>query len=150
MSEAQAEPKIELIRHTKIMLGHSNVEGRGVFATEDISEGELIERCPMVVLAWRKNYHHDPVILSYCFTQFCPCRDCKQHGGHFLMVLGYGQIYNHQNDNNAHISFDLKNAVANVVAKRPIFKGGEIFVNYGDEYFKERKYISAEDESISS
>ena len=144
MSESRENGRIDLPRHTKIMLGYSEVQGRGVFATEDIYEGELIERCPMVVLAWRKNYHHDPVIWQYCFTQSCPCNHCKQHGGHFLMVLGYGQVYNHQNDNNAHISFDLKNTVANVVARRPIAKGDEIFVNYGDEYFKKRKYVSAD------
>ena len=143
MSDSTETSRIELPRHTKIMLGYSEVQGRGVFATDDIAEGELIERCPMVVLGWRMKYHHDPVIWQYCFTQYCPCKDCNQHGGHFLMVLGYGQVYNHQNDNNAHISFDLKNSVANVVAKRAIAKGEEIYVNYGEEYFKNRKYIAA-------
>lgn len=135
--------QIELPKHTKIRLGYSPGMGRGIFATEDIEEGELIERCPMVVLSWRMNYHKDPVIWQYCFTQSCPCEDCKKHGGHFLMVLGYGQIYNHQNENNAHISFDMKNSVANIHCKRAIKKGGEIFVHYGDKYFQNRKYIEA-------
>jgi hypothetical protein len=135
---------IELSPHTKIRLGYSSVQGRGVFATADIEEGELIERCPMVPLAWRMNYQKDPVILQYCYTHSCPCNDCKNHGGHFLMVLGYGQIYNHQNDNNAMIKFDIKNAVADVLARRRIGSGAEIFVSYGPKYFQGgRKYISA-------
>lgn len=137
---------IDLPQHTKIRLGYSDVQGRGVFATDDIAEGELIERCPMVPLAWRMNYHKDPVIWQYCFTQSCPCEECKKHGGHFLMVLGYGQVYNHQNQNNAHISFDLKNSVANVNCVRPIRSGEEIYVNYGDKYFQNRKYVSAHGE----
>lgn len=139
--------QIELPRHTKIRLGYSDIQGRGVFATDDIKEGELIERCPMVPLAWRMNYHKDPVIWQYCFTQSCPCEDCKKHGGHFLMVLGYGQIYNHQNDNNAEIKFDLKNSIADIICKRSIKAGQEIFVTYGDKYFQNRKYISASGEA---
>jgi len=141
---------IELPRHTKIRLGYSAVQGRGVFAIGDIEEGELIERCPMVPLAWRMNYHKDPVIWQYCFTQSCPCKECETHGGHFLMVLGYGQIYNHQEDNNAAIKFDMKNSIADIVARRAIKNGDEIFVNYGPKYFKNRKYISATGEQENS
>lgn len=135
--------RIDLPRHTKIRLGYSRVQGRGVFATEDITKGELIERCPMVPLAWRMNYHKDPVIWQYCFTQSCPCKECERHGGHFLMVLGYGQVYNHQNENNAEIQFDLKNSIADIKCVNPISTGDEIFVNYGEKYFKDRKYVSA-------
>lgn len=138
--------KIELPQHTKIRLGYSDIQGRGVFATGDIKEGELIERCPMVPLAWRMNYHKDPVIWQYCFTQSCPCEECKKHGGHFLMVLGYGQIYNHQNQNNAEIRFNLKDSVADIICKIPIKAGDEIFVSYGDKYFQNRKYVSAKGE----
>lgn len=135
--------KVDLPQHTKIRLGYSEIEGRGVFATDDINQGELIERCPMVPLGWRMNYHKDPVIWNYCFTQFCPCEECKNHGGHFLMVLGYGQVYNHQNENNAEIKFDMRHSIADVKAVKPIKKGEEIFVSYGKEYFNNRPYISA-------
>jgi hypothetical protein len=139
----EEKPRIELPAHTKIRLGYSEIQGRGVFATGDIEEGELIERCPMVPLSWRMKYHHDPVIWKYCFTHSCPCPRCDEHGGLFLMVLGYGQIYNHQDANNAKINFDLKNSVADIVALESISKGSEIFVNYGKDYFKNRKHIVA-------
>lgn len=129
-------PSLEFER--KIKLGYSKIHGRGVFATEDIEPGELIERAPMVVLAHRMNYHKDPVIWSYMYTNTCPCDECKKHGGHFLMILGYGQIYNHLDENNAHISFDLKGQVANINAIKKIKKGEEIFVSYGPKYFNNR------------
>lgn len=127
----------------KIVVGGSKVEGRGVFATDNIKEGELVERCPMVVMAHRMNYHKDPTIWSYMFTSTCPCEECKRHGGHFLMVLGYGQIYNHQDNNNAQIKFFLKEQYADITALRDIKKGDEIFVSYGPNYFKNRKYVAA-------
>jgi hypothetical protein len=142
--------QVELPIHTKIRLGYSSIEGRGVFATADIQEGELIERCPLVVLSWRMNYHKDPVIWQYCFTNSCPCEECKKHGGHFLMVLGYGQVYNHQNENNAKISFDIKNLVADITAVRGIAAGDEIYISYGDKYFKNRKYVSASGEASAT
>jgi len=140
MSE-DAKPELDLPR--KIRLGYSNIHFRGVFATEDIKAGELIERCPMVIMGFRMNYHKDPTIWGYMFTHSCPCEECKKHGGHFLLVMGWGQIYNHQDDNNAAISFDLKNQLADIKALRNIAKGDEIFVSYGPEYFKNRKMVNA-------
>ena len=129
----------------RIRLGYSDLHGRGVFATEDIKEGELIERAPLVIMAFRMNYHKDPVIWSYMFTNTCPCDECKKHGGHFLMVMGYGQIYNHQDNNSAEISFNLQGETADIVALRDIKKGEEIFVSYGSNYFKTRKKIDLND-----
>ena len=60
------------------------------------------------------------------------------------MVMGYGQIYNHQDDNTAEIRFDLKNQIADIVAIKKIKKGEEIFVNYGPNYFKNKNKITIE------
>lgn len=135
------EERLELDFKRKIRLGYSPLHGKGVFATDDIEPGELVERCPLKVMGFRMNYHKDPVIWSYMFTNSCPCEECKRHGGHFLMVMGYGQIYNHQDDNSVSMKFDLKNEVADIVALRQIKKGEEIFVNYGPNYFNNRDKI---------
>ena len=136
----QERPELNL--PSRCRLGYSPIFGRAVFATEDIKEGELIERCPLEIMGFRMNYHKDPVIWSHMFTNSCPCEDCKKHGGHFLMVMGYGQMYNHQDDNSAQIKFDLKHKIADITAKRDIGAGEEIFLNYGPRYFKERKKIT--------
>jgi len=133
--------KPELMVPSKIRLGYSDVHFRGVFATADIGEGELIERCPVVALAWRTNYQKDPVVWAYMYTNSCPCDECKRHGAHFVMVMGWGQIYNHQDDNNAVIKIDMRLQIADIVAKKKILKGEEIFVSYGDKYFQNRPKI---------
>lgn len=136
-------PKPELFMPSKIQMGYSPIHYRGIFATADIEAGELIERCPIVPLAWRTNYQKDPSIWAYCFTQSCPCEECKRHGGHFVMVLGYGQIYNHQDDNNADMKINMKEQIADVVAKKAIKKGDEVFVSYGEKYFQNREKITS-------
>lgn len=136
MQQQQQLPELDFKR--KIKLGYSKVHGRGVFATQDIEPGELIERAPLLVLGFRMNYHKDPIIWGYMFTNTCPCDECKRHGGHFLMVLGYCQLYNHMDDNTAQISFDLKNHLADITALKKIKKGEEIFINYGPKYFNNR------------
>jgi len=135
--------KIEFLAPTKIIVNHSNVEGRGVFATEDIREGEIVERCPMIRLEHRSTYQHDPTIWKYCYTQpKCDCADCKNHGFYFWAVLGYGMIYNHQDIPNTKWSFNYKESYADVVSVSDIKKDTEIFVTYGSSYFKGRNKVT--------
>jgi SET domain-containing protein len=144
------ETKISFISLNKIQINQSTIEDRGVFATTDIQEGELVERCPMVRLSYRSNYHHDPSIWKYCYTQpKCDCNDCKNHGKYIWMVLGYGMIYNHQDIPNTKWIFDYNKEYADVVASRDIKVGQEIFVTYGTEYFKNRLKVTA-NESVES
>lgn len=136
---------IEFLQPSKIKIGLSNIHFRGVFATSDIEEGEVVERCPMVPLAFRSRYQQDPQIWQYLYTQPpCPCNECKNHGFVFHMVLGYGMIYNHQDDPNCQWKFDYPNLVADVVAQRKILAGEEIFVSYGSNYFNNREKITNE------
>jgi len=124
------------VQPQKIIVNKSElIGGRGVFATTDISEGELIERCPMVKMGWRANYQKDPVIWQYLYSHRCDCNDCKNHGPLFYMVLGYGMIYNHQDYPNADWKFDYDKLYADVIANKNIAKDEEIFVSYGNNYF---------------
>lgn len=140
--EAPPEPP-PLFRPTKIALGYSRlVTGRGVFAVGDISKGELIERCPMVQLAFRTKYHKDPQLFTYLYTNgSCQCEECKRHGNHMYLVLGYGMLYNHQDAPNANWRFNWADGIADLVAQQDIAAGDEIFVSYGANYFKSREKI---------
>jgi hypothetical protein len=142
MSDTIEPPKVEFIQSTKIKIDYSPIHFRGIFATDDIESEEIIERCPMVPLAFRSKYQHDPRIWEYLYTQPpCPCAECTNHGFMFHMVLGYGMMYNHQDTPNAKWKFDYANLVADVIAQRKILKGEEIFVSYGDKYFQQRTKI---------
>jgi hypothetical protein len=125
-----------------VKMSHPDI-GLGIFATEDIEKGELIERCPMIQLGWRNRYQGDPIIHKYCYTQGgCKCKDCQMHGVTSYMVLGYGMLYNHQDEPNTLWNFQFPNLIGDVVAVKDIKKDEEIFVSYGENYFSNRpKYI---------
>lgn len=131
----------EYIQPTKIVVKMSVPElGLGVFATSDIETGELIERCPMIQMSWRGRYHGDPQISKYLYSDMrCDCMQCKIHGHHMFMVLGYGMIYNHQDEPNTEWKFNYQALIADVTAIKPIKAGEEIFVHYGSSYFKRRE-----------
>lgn len=133
---------VEFLHPRKIKLGLSPIHFRGVFATENIEEGEIVERCPLVPLGFRSKYHNDPQIWEYLYTQPpCPCNECKNHGFVFHMVLGYGMMYNHQDIPNTKWKFDYNLFIADVIAEKPILAGEEIFVSYGSKYFQNRKKV---------
>jgi hypothetical protein len=137
----------EYIQPKKVIVKMSKPElGLGVFATEDIKVGELIERCPMIQMTWRSRYLNDPTITKYMYSDSgCKCEHCKIHGHHMFMVLGYGMIYNHQDDPNTEWRFNYNNLLADVVAIKPINMGDEIFVHYGSNYFNNREYFDVKD-----
>jgi len=136
------QSRVDLDIPRKVKLGYSQVHNRGVFASQDIGAGEIVERCPFVVLGYRMRYHSDPVLLTYLYTHVCPCEECKKHGGNFLFLLGYGHMYNHQDNNNAEFKYDFQSLIVDVVTLRPIRKNEEIFVNYGENYFRNREKIT--------
>ena len=136
---------IDFLVNSKIKIDQSAIHGRGVFAVVDIAEGELVERCPTIPLAFRSRYHSDPQIYRYLYSQpMCPCNECKTHGFIFHMILGYGMIYNHQDDANTTWKFDYPNLAADIIANRDIKAGSEIFVDYGTKYFNDREKIETE------
>lgn len=147
--ENNQEIFVEIPQPKKIKVDKSKIHFRGIFALEDIESEELIERCPIVTLSNRIRYHNDPQLYNYLYTKKCSCEECKKHGLLFLMLLGYGMLYNHQDDPNTIWNFRYNESVAEVIASRPIKKGEEIFVSYGDDYFKNRKKTSLNDKTHS-
>lgn len=136
----------EFLQNLKIKFFMSPVDGRGVVATDNISKGEIVERCPLIPLMNRSRYQNEPSVWKYCFPKpLCECSECKNHGFMFFMIAGHGMIYNHQDKNNADMSFYFNNLYVDIIANKDIKSGEEIFVNYGEEYFKNMPKKSIED-----
>lgn len=120
----------------KIKLGNSGIHGRGVFAAKNIKNGEVIERCPLVQMGNRSRYQTDPQVYGYMYAQQpCDCYECENHGFLFFMALGYGMIYNHQDNPNSLWKFNYTQLLGDVIAIKDIVVNEEIFVNYGNVYF---------------
>lgn len=134
------KPDVILGASSKIQVRKSELHGYGVFAIEDIQEGEHIEECRLLRLGWRTKYTGDPVIKDYVWTNMsCKCKECQIHGPHQYLALGNGSIYNHADDHNTEVILNYRNEVMYIKAKRFIPKDSEIFVNYGKNYWKVRQ-----------
>jgi hypothetical protein len=99
--------------------------GRGVFATQTFRPGDLIERCPVLVLA--ADALDDETLRRYVFDW----RDITG-GEHVGLALGYGSLYNHGWLANARWE-PIAPATLKIVAHRPIRIGDEITINYHGE-----------------
>ncbi len=103
---------------------------RGVFATKDFKKGEVVEYAPFVVIG--KN-DCTGLIKNYTFKHF---DDSKT-----LVVLGYGMLYNHDDNHNIGYSFDNVNSCIIFRALRDIKKGEELFDSYGEQWWTNRKHL---------
>ena len=106
-----------------IEIKKSNGRGFGVFATKDFNKGELIERCYLIPA------DYTPKNKDYCFNYPIETRE------EYVLALGYGGIYNHNDNNNAEWKENIK-GFFDFVAVRHIRKGEEIFIDYGTVYWE--------------
>ena len=101
-------------------------KGRGVFAGENIKEGEIIERAPVLRLTPTERKHCAKTMLnSYMY----PWRSTRSAS----IALGYGSLYNHSFDPNADWKQNFKSDWMVYTALKDIKKGEEILVNYNGE-----------------
>eukprot|EP00667_Euglena_gracilis_P020940 EG_transcript_22779 len=118
-----------------IRMAPSQIHGRGMFATKDFVEGEIVEVCPTLEV------HHSCVggILED-YVYYGDDKDDR------VLVMGYGMMYNSiRNANLWYYRDDEKNFV--FVATRPIQKGEELFIDYGGEWWdtRENKHMKIPD-----
>ncbi len=120
-------------------------KGRGVFATDFINKGELIESCPVIPAALREEdakslWKTD--LLHYVYNWIDPSEypDGDPPGMDLsAFVLGYGMIYNHSSSPNARYERDYPARLMNYIALCDIPAGAEICVDYGIPLWFEEK-----------
>jgi len=115
-----------VIYNSKIYIDKSPVHGWGVFAKEDITEGEVFEECPVLTLPIEKG-EVTSLLIDYRFNW--------PQGGEWdeqVFPLGYGGLYNHSENANAYWVSNLENKTFQFISHREIKKGDEIFTWYGD------------------
>ena len=115
-----------MIYNPKIYVYKSQIHGWGVFAKEDIMEGEVFEECPILTLPIKKG-EITSLLIDYRFN-WPQGNDFEEQ----VVTLGYGSLYNHSDDANSFWISDLENRTFKFISNREIKKGEEIFVWYGD------------------
>ncbi len=112
-----------------VRVGPSYVSGRGVFATRNIKNGDLIERCPVLQLD-EKDIGGE--LLNYVFY--------GENEKKRLIAMGNGMLFNHSSFPN--VSYHLEETPLGpeliIYALRDIRKGEELFYNYGSEWWTTR------------
>lgn len=120
---------MEIQRNTKLQIRKSPIHGWGVFACENINEGEVIEECPILRLPVQRgetNY----TLIDYTFV-FPKGENWKNH----VIALGYGSLYNHSENYNATWEDDLEKDLIRFKATKPISVDEEVTTYYGDESY---------------
>ena len=115
-----------MIHNPKVYADKSPIHGWGVFAKEDIMEGEVFEESPILTLPIEKG-EVTSLLIDYRFN-WPQGNDWQEQ----VLALGYGSLYNHSNDPNAFWVSDIENRIFKFVSNREIKQGEEIFVWYGD------------------
>jgi uncharacterized protein len=107
--------------------------GRGVFTSLPISEGDLIEVCPVIIIPKRElPIIHKTILHDYYFLWGNQLEDCA-------IALGNGSLYNHQLNPNANFILDIENKTIDIEAVKNIEAGEEITLNYNGEPGDESK-----------
>lgn len=98
---------------------------RGLLATRDLTEGEVIERCPVVLLPAAQGETLDQTVLtSYYFLW-----DAE----HCAMALGYGSFQNHSYHANVRFRRDFAALQIVFTTARRVRQGEELTINYNGD-----------------
>jgi uncharacterized protein len=109
---------------TGLYIAESPGRGRGVFTSENLSSGTIIEISPVIVLAEAERVLLDQTLLhDYIFLWGKEEKEC-------CIALGYLSVYNHDYHSNAEYEMDFPAKSMSIRAVRNIKKGEEIFINY--------------------
>jgi len=99
-------------------------KGRGVFTSEDLSPGDMIEICPIIRIPSGQLINVDPTIFyEYYFIW-------EESGYDACISLGYGSLYNHDLNPNAIVIMDYEDNTIKIEASSIILPGSEILIDY--------------------
>ena len=107
-----------------LYIADSPGRGRGVFTSEFLPAGSLIEKSPVIVMSGKEKVLLDQTLLhDYIFLWGKEETAC-------CVALGYVSVYNHDYQSNAEYEMDFTDSIIRITTVREIKSGEEIFINY--------------------
>lgn len=102
--------------------------GRGLFATEDIEVRNIIHSAEFIKVK-DSEVEKCPTLDKYVF---------RYSNKYSALCLGLGSLFNHSDEPNAEVCFDIINGRELMVFSSivPIKKGEQIFISYGDDSYR--------------
>jgi SET domain-containing protein len=106
--------------------------GRGVFTSESIVRGTIVEVSPVIVMGPEDRTLLDKTPLhDYIFEWGDDRSRC-------CMAMGYVPVYNHASPSNCEYEMDYEEDTITVTAVRDIEAGEELFINYNGDWDDKR------------
>jgi len=107
-----------------LWVGPSDKGGNGVFTSEDIIAGTVIEISPVLVFSAEERVWLEKTLLyNYIF-------EWGEKAAHAAVGLGYISLYNHSYHSNCDYDMDFTYSLMKITTVRNIRKGEELFINY--------------------
>jgi len=110
----------------KIYLKDSPLHNLGVFSSQKIEKGEVIDICPFISFP-QSSKEKIPVFSNYAF-----CYPRSENWTTHALVLGYGSYYNHSETPSVDWNTNENDQTFIFFAIRDIDEGEELFINYGN------------------
>jgi SET domain-containing protein len=111
---------------TKIYLKDSPLHNLGVFSSQTIKKGEVIDVCPFLSFP-QGSQEKIPVFSNYTF-----CFPRSENWDEHALVLGYGSYYNHSETPNVDWYTNNEERTFVYFALRDINEEEELLINYGN------------------
>lgn len=122
-----------LYLNPKIEVRRSPVHGWGVFAKDNIKNGEILEEIPFLTIPMNHT-ESSSLFIDYRFNYPSGVYPWDEQ----TIPFGYACIYNHSDTSNAIWYTDNENRLFIFVTTKDINKDDEIFTYYGSEnYWKD-------------
>jgi len=102
--------------------------GRGVYTSEDIEAGTVVEIAPVIVMSNEDRKFLDKTLLhDYIFEWGDNKKECA-------MALGYVPVYNHSYKSNCEYTMNFEDGLIAIKAVHFIKAGAELFINYNGDW----------------
>lgn len=115
-----------------LFVANTGGRGRGVFSSEYIEAGTVVEMSPVIIMSNEERKLLDQTLLhDYIFEWGYESDRC-------CMALGYVPLYNHSYTSNCEYEMDFENALISIRTVRPVQAGEELSINYNGEWNDEK------------
>ena len=113
----------------------SETHGLGLFARVDVPPRQLLETCPLFPMSSQSEHAAQKGAARFFgnFTFNMPCTDGTTAE---VLVLGKTSCANHSDDPNAQVKLNGHSLL--LASVKAIQAGEQIFISYGDSYFRSR------------
>ena len=111
-----------------LYIGPTESRGRGVYTSEDIDKGVLVEVSPVIVMSQAERLLLDQTLLHDYIFEWGEQKD------QCCMAMGYVPVYNHSYQSNCEYGMDYEQQLISVTTVRPIKAGEELLVNYNGDW----------------